>query len=299
MQQFEFPSFLRERRRPFADGAPEPSTLRQWFAVLRSRRFLSVVVGISLLFGATAALESGSWRTGLGRFFLVLAESGSIAAITALSVVFALRRAERGGIDRVLRHGLGGLMATPAAVAIVLALEGLLPAGGGNAATHWPLIALVAAKVAIIVVGASLIVGVVGADRPGGGAPAANPNPQMPLEEETQSAPRHAAFLERLPAGIGTELSHLTMRDHYLEVHTGAGQAMLLIRLSDAVAELADYDGFQIHRSHWVASGAVARLAREGRGLFVELSNGARLPVSRSFRQQVLDRAREKGFPPA
>ncbi len=298
MQRFEFPSFLRERRSPFADGAREPSTLRKWFNVLRSRRFLSVVVGISLLFGATGALGSGSWQTGLGRFFLVLAESGSIASITALSVVFALRRAERGGIARVLRYGLGGLMAAPAAVAIVLVLEGLLAAGGGNAAP-WQVIAMVAAKVAIIVIGSSLIVGVVIVERPGGGVPEADAKPQTPPEEETPPPPRHAAFLERLPAAIGTELSHLTMRDHYLEVHTRAGQAMLLMRLFDAVAELADYDGFQIHRSHWVARDAVARLAREGRGLFVELSNGVRLPVSRSFRQQVQERAREKGFPPA
>lgn len=279
-------------RRPFADGARGPSTLRRWFAVVRSQRFLSVVVGVSLLLGANAALESGSWRTGLHSFLIVLAESGSVAAITALTVVFALRRAKGGRSGRVAFYGLGGLAATPFAVAIVLALEGALDPGEWSAATHWPRAAFIAAKVAIIVIGASLIVGVASTGRAQGTASqAGGPPPPTP--------PHHAAFLERLPGRIGAELTYLTMRDHYLEVHTSAGQAMLLMRLSDAVGELADYDGFQIHRSHWVASAAVSRLVREGRGLLVELKDGVRLPVSRSFAPQVRDRIGEMNLPQA
>lgn len=94
-------------------------------------------------------------------------------------------------------------------------------------------------------------------------------------------------FLSRLPARIGASLICIRMEDHYLRVTTSEGEALILMRFRDALSELEDYPGFQIHRSWWVASDQIERFSRSKRRLEVVLSNGSRAPVSSSFRGQV------------
>ncbi|MCV6547781.1 MAG: LytTR family transcriptional regulator [Cohaesibacter sp.] len=92
-------------------------------------------------------------------------------------------------------------------------------------------------------------------------------------------------FFERLPKHLGQELLWISSQDHYLDVKTTKGKDMILMRLSDAEKELADYPGARIHRSHWVADKAVcATRTIEGR-LFVHLSDETTLPVSRTYRR--------------
>ncbi|MEE8172728.1 MAG: LytTR family DNA-binding domain-containing protein, partial [Alphaproteobacteria bacterium] len=79
---------------------------------------------------------------------------------------------------------------------------------------------------------------------------------------------------------------------HYLRIHTSAGQDLILLRLKDAVSELAGADGMHVHRSYWVARNAVANLERKGRKTTLTLSNGLRVPVSESF----LPSVREAGW---
>jgi len=50
-------------------------------------------------------------------------------------------------------------------------------------------------------------------------------------------------------------------------------------------AELGPKRGRQVHRSWWVAEGAVAETERGARPLLV-LRNGLKVPVSKSFRGQ-------------
>mgnify|MGYP003948953821 CR=1 FL=1 len=99
-------------------------------------------------------------------------------------------------------------------------------------------------------------------------------------------------FFRRLPHHIGTVLSYLSMQDHYVEVVTSKGKEMLLMRFSDALAELEDYDGLQIHRSHWVAKDAVTGPKRVDGKLFLQMIDEAELPVSRSFQAQVKEELR-------
>lgn len=90
-------------------------------------------------------------------------------------------------------------------------------------------------------------------------------------------------FLSRLPAHLGTDLLHLQMQDHYIEVHTTLGSELILLRFRDALRELADVDGLQVHRSHWVARHAVVETIRRDGRVFLRLSNAVNVPVSRSF----------------
>lgn len=94
-----------------------------------------------------------------------------------------------------------------------------------------------------------------------------------------------ATFLERLPVKYRTaELHAISSEDHYLRVHTNLGEELILMRLADAVRELASADGLQVHRSWWVAKSGVTDEKRvDGRSLLV-LPSGTEVPVSRSFR---------------
>jgi DNA-binding LytR/AlgR family response regulator len=56
---------------------------------------------------------------------------------------------------------------------------------------------------------------------------------------------------------------------------------MLLMRLADAIAEMDVTPGLQVHRSWWVAEGAVRKVERKGRTIMLTLSNGIAVPVSR------------------
>jgi hypothetical protein len=93
-------------------------------------------------------------------------------------------------------------------------------------------------------------------------------------------------FFRRIPPALGRDLLALEMEDHYLRIHTTLGSDLVLLRLRDAMAELGPGRGRQVHRSWWVAEGAVASAERGARALLV-LRNGLKVPVSKSFRDQV------------
>ncbi len=102
-------------------------------------------------------------------------------------------------------------------------------------------------------------------------------------------APENAApdFFRRVPSALGRDLLALEMEDHYLRIHTVLGSDLILLRLRDALAELGSSRGRQVHRSWWVADGAVASAERDQRRPMLVLRNGLRVPVSKSFRDQV------------
>jgi DNA-binding LytR/AlgR family response regulator len=94
-------------------------------------------------------------------------------------------------------------------------------------------------------------------------------------------------FFRRVPPALGRDLLALEMEDHYLRIHTALGSDLILLRLRDALAELDPSRGRQVHRSWWVAEGAVASAERDARRPMLVLRNGLRVPVSKTFRDQV------------
>jgi len=99
--------------------------------------------------------------------------------------------------------------------------------------------------------------------------------------------PARNAFLDRLPPQLGTALISLTAQDHYVEVTTAKGRDLIHMRLSDAIKELADYPGLQIHRSHWISGHAFTGTSRENGNLVAHTADGRTLPVSRSCASEV------------
>jgi len=96
-------------------------------------------------------------------------------------------------------------------------------------------------------------------------------------------SPPPPKFMERLPFRLrDAELYAVEAEDHYLRVRTSKGSDLILMRLSDALAELQGLDGAQTHRSWWVARAGVADVRRSDGRAVLALKDGAEAPVSRT-----------------
>ncbi|PHZ83354.1 LytTR family DNA-binding domain-containing protein [Paremcibacter congregatus] len=96
-------------------------------------------------------------------------------------------------------------------------------------------------------------------------------------------------FLNRLPASQKTRLVCLAMEDHYVRAYTDTTDHLILLRLKDAISELADYSGQQVHRSWWVAYDAIRHSRKEGRRYILTLNNGMEVPVSQTHAPELKD----------
>ena len=67
-----------------------------------------------------------------------------------------------------------------------------------------------------------------------------------------------------------------------MDVRTTQGNALILLRLADAIAEAGE-TGLQVHRSHWVAVDQVQQVTRKGDRAILTMSDASQIPVSRSF----------------
>lgn len=101
--------------------------------------------------------------------------------------------------------------------------------------------------------------------------------------EDTAQTTFTTRFHRRLPPELGSDIVSLSMQDHYVETTTTQGTHMVLIRLSDAMAELDKLPGHQIHRSHWAAKAHMVDVSRDGSRFQLLLSDGRTLPVSRTY----------------
>jgi DNA-binding LytR/AlgR family response regulator len=116
---------------------------------------------------------------------------------------------------------------------------------------------------------------------------AALPQPPPSIPEADSTTTAAPDFLRRVPLALGRDLIALEMEDHYLRIHTALGSDLVLMRLRDALAELGHDRGRQVHRSWWVAEGAVASVDRTDGRLVLILRNGLQVPVSKTYRDSV------------
>jgi hypothetical protein len=131
------------------------------------------------------------------------------------------------------------------------------------------------------------------AHRAAAAKPSGSPQPMPAPSAAADPAPSAStAFFERVPKRLGRDLICLRMEDHYLRVYTSAGDALILMKISDAEAELTGIEGLRLHRSWWVARSAVTGWRRNGKTLALTLRNGLSAPVARERQAKV----REAGW---
>lgn len=91
------------------------------------------------------------------------------------------------------------------------------------------------------------------------------------------------ALLGKLPPNIGRDIIALETEDHYLRVHTGGGNGLILMRMADAVALLDPQLGAQVHRRWWVSQSCVKGVHTDRQKTFIILQSDMRVPVGRTF----------------
>lgn len=112
-------------------------------------------------------------------------------------------------------------------------------------------------------------------------ARAAKPTMSPPQEDDDNN------FIKRLPLQLGTQLICFSMEDHYLKVYTKRGDHMMLMRMKDALMELENYPGMQVHRSWWVALDAIKQVKKQSRKATLILDNEMEVPVSQKYLPQL------------
>ena len=114
---------------------------------------------------------------------------------------------------------------------------------------------------------------------------AMDPLASVPSIEPVRASSALPRLAERLPKGddLGGIL-RLKVKDHFVDVVGRSGRVRLRMRFADAIKEMEPVEGYCIHRSHWVAAGAIGSVRREGGKVYLCLINGDEVPVSRKYR---------------
>ncbi|MCF6319802.1 MAG: LytTR family transcriptional regulator [Proteobacteria bacterium] len=102
------------------------------------------------------------------------------------------------------------------------------------------------------------------------------------IKQSNIGKPGHE-FIKRLPKELGEDLICLVMEDHYMVVSTEKGEHMLLMRMKDALIELKNYPGMQVHRSSWIAVDKVKRVKKISRKTLLIMNNDIEISVSKKY----------------
>ena len=115
------------------------------------------------------------------------------------------------------------------------------------------------------------------------------PPPEQPQTRAKQFDMREKLkkdFYERLPEALSKDIVSISSELHYVNVKMTDGKALILGALNQ-IAEVLEDDGVLIHRSHWVHKKHVVAVHVSGSQAWCEMTNGERLPISRSKRKLV------------
>lgn len=263
---------MRQTKAAFVTDTALHLALREVHALLRRPVFWAVIGLLSLVLGLSGPFgtyDSQSTLPRLGYWAVIVVLTSLVGWLVATWVVLAFEL--KGWPFWAEALAAGGAVG----VAVSLAVQGVnaalldLPFLSVEALSRQAPATLVIA----LAVTAALLWTNRRAARPWA-PPSAAPVPGTPPAQR---------LLARLPLDKRGALVSLSVQDHYTEITTTAGRALILLRLSDAIAEAEGVPGLQIHRSHWVALSAVARVRRDGARAVVTLKDGREVPVSRTY----------------
>jgi hypothetical protein len=109
---------------------------------------------------------------------------------------------------------------------------------------------------------------------------------------------RPPGFVERLPATLeASEVLAIKAEQHYIRVYSPNKEYMILYRFSDAVRELDESLGQQVHRSYWVNTDAIESMQAKAKDFQIRISNGADIPVSTPYQGMIRELARSARIP--
>ena len=121
-----------------------------------------------------------------------------------------------------------------------------------------------------------------------------NDTPQSEGESTPKIKPL-TMLQSKLPHHLGNDIIAVQAQDHYVDVTTPKGNALVLMRLGDAVQDLEPLGGLQVHRSWWISLAHVVHTEKGTSGPELRLTSGQRIPVGRSFRAPLKKAMQDQG----
>jgi len=116
------------------------------------------------------------------------------------------------------------------------------------------------------------------------------------LLQRNVPAPR---FLERVqPKAHAEDVLLLKAEEHYIRIILEDREELVLYRFSDAVSELGEQLGYQVHRSYWVSFGSIERIESGDRKITLHLKSGHTVPVSARYQEIVRQRTKSLKLKP-
>jgi DNA-binding LytR/AlgR family response regulator len=276
------------------DG-PLQFTLRRLQAAVFSPRFWAVLLAVAVVLGLTGPFGTFNRLPLLPRFGYWLAVALATFLVGYATIGLMLRYLPGTFVSRPLRIALAGFAAgvpvTVVAVALNHALLGDAVGPATELAGFYIECSLIAAVISFLFSLVESAGNETDAREPDVGPATADSGLSDTAANTVRPAPSAAngppPLLERLPVRLRGRLLYLSMQDHYVDVHTDKGSALVLMRFGDAIRETGNVAGLQIHRSHWIALNAVEGPKRQEGRLFLKMTDGALLPVSRGAQESV------------
>ena len=100
-------------------------------------------------------------------------------------------------------------------------------------------------------------------------------------------APSTSEYPEAFELTPKEQLWAVMAEEHYLRLRGNFGERMIRHSFKAALAKLGSDSGLRVHRSHWVAFGAVRHI-HDGKSMELELVDTTIIPVSKPHRHAVL-----------
>lgn len=241
--------------------AASHSTLREWWHHLRKPIAPALMLGVAIVLSLMGPFGTDSSVRPMPRLAFwsaITTSTYAVGCFVAIGMRAAWPATGRLGLRITLTGVLTGLAVTATVLVINWAALGQRPDGPGLPATVFGIALTVSIMFDLLRL-------------------QHDPSPAITTRA---TGP---AILDRLPVAQRGALLALSAEDHYVRVRTDRGDALCLMRLSDAMRETGGVPGWQVHRSHWVAQDAIAATHRSGDKAVIRLTDGTELPVSRRY----------------
>lgn len=239
------------------------SALREWCRHLTRPQVLAVQAGVALVAGLSGPFGTfAAFGLPVRMAYWAAVVFGTYALGTGITLALERRLAGR---PVWLQAGALGLAVGSAVVVFLALINGPLRGWQGLDHALDPTGAAGAFAVSWVVMGLRAMLAA-----------------RDPARSPAMVAAPAARLMARLPLDKRGALVALAVQDHYVEVTTTRGRHLVLMRLSDAIAEAEGVPGLQVHRSHWVALAQVRAARRQGEGALLTLSDGREVPVARA-----------------
>ncbi|MBO9656554.1 MAG: response regulator transcription factor [Agrobacterium tumefaciens] len=265
----------RQPQENFVDHPYLQSTLREMHAILQSRRlwltFLAILA-IFILTGPFGTSETMSFADRL--LYWTIVQAGAWMLAISFSIIANILLADH--ISHLLTRMMIGSLTAALPIGLLLTITNQIFYGREMGFTPFLKSSLSSLPLCAIFCLLSYLTTRQSFEKVADAETDTNANADWDVKD---SIP----LLERLPPQKRGELLRLSVQDHYTHIVTTRGQQLVLLRFSDALKEIGQTAGLQVHRSHWIADADVVSLRKQAGRLHVITRDGSKIPVSRSY----------------